>query len=836
MGCDSMLSCAEYMPQLVLTDFRFREHLFQSLKARARSDCTECARNAAFQLACCCELSIGVSRSPEATTEWLLIAGKNYDDLNNEIEHVRTLVNVKQSGEIVDYLEQDLVSTYSQRGDISTACRSYSESVQAASHHFSVSHPLVSSLRNLLAHLFRASGRYVEAEELFSSILGIEKAERGLHHPQTLAAMNQVALIWHEQGHIVESAKLGEKTLELCQRYLGPSDRYTLRTMVNLAASYLAQERARDAGTLLNEALKIYESVLGIDHPETLKALGNLSAAYLDWDPPRLHEAKEINEKVMFSRRKLDGMFHRETLVATSQWILSLKRCGEKLEVVLDFQQSVMDASVATLNKADPDRIHATLMLAKTTADLGRFPEARQLLQEALATCESHLGSSHEYHNLLLLRLAEVEKALENYDESARLLNDLMKLYGSANSLQRSSSGFLRPMYDLGHAFKDMGKMPEACSIWENLCSVAVRYPGLASSLVRKAVTCLGELYEELGDHDAAEAQFQMQLKWETEVLGDDHPETLATKNRLGSTFFAQERLQEAKRIQTEAFQSCQEVLGRENELKLALTANLAATLTALGEMEAAVVLHQCALESRSKLLGLEHEDTLSSQAQLAIHYRLTNEFPKAEALLLTVHQLRKRVLGPNDLSTLSAMAVLACIYTDQNKMVEAEDLEVSVLERRRLCLGSDHRHTLEAQANLAYTISCDPDRLSEAEALQIDLLSRLQNVVNASDPRIATAMGQLGVTYLDQKRLGEASKMFEDELKQASRIKGERGREFTLHALGHVLACTLAMGSEEESMRIEEEILRLETEKAESLDDEEDDFSAEEFYQWMTT
>lgn len=818
---DPMFELPEYAAQLSLCDFRVRELVFECLQTRARSDCRACAHLAAFQLAFCYELAFGVESNHDTAVEWLSVAGRSCNELETEINGVKSLTTLRKAGELVDFVEQDLIHGYLSRQDIGNAATSYQQGIEAGVFHLGGTHPLVTLLRNLLAHILRAQGRYEDAEASFLAVFDIEKARWGQTHPRALAAMSQVALVWNEQGRFAKAIEIGEELVGLCQSPLVQDDRSCMSAMTNLAVSYQKQGRLGEAESLLIEVIDRSKVALGTEHPDFLKALNNLSSVYLDWAPLRAEEAREILRQVMRTQRRISGALHRDTVAATANWALALKKSGESLEEVLELQEWTLEVSQALYSPDHPDVLHNMLMLGKTKADLGRWAEAQEILSRALTRSEEVLGPEHEATWYLMKYLADVHTELGQFQTSIPLLNRLMAMQRKSQGYRSASPDSLMSMHSLGHAYAAMGDTDEAFNIWTNLHSIAQDKPGLESSTVRKAMCCLANIHDEWGDYRASESLLLKVSEWE-----DRAPpcrDSLITKNHLATNYYSQDRVREAKRLQVDLMERCQKTLGHEDPLTTSVMANLAVTLTALGESETAFAYHTRALEMRRQVYGPDHEDIVSSLLQLAMHYRSVGQLSDAENVFIQVLEKRKRCLKKDDPDILSAMACLACIYSDQGRMAEAEELERRVLETYRVLFGPDHNRTLDAQANLVYTVSFDPNRLSEAEALQIDILERLKNTVSPDSPRIVTALGQLGCNYLEQRNFDRAFIFFEKEVTGAARMVGDIAHEYHMHALGHLASCHKARGYESEAETTEKLIIKLKEEMLVSQDTEEE-------------
>lgn len=178
-------------------------------------------------------------------------------------------------------------------------------------------------------------------------------------------------------------------------------------------------------------------------------------------------------------------------------------------------------------------------------------------------------------------------------------------------------------------------------------------------------------------------------------------------------------------------------------------------------------------------------------------------------------------------------MASFACIYSHQGRIIKAEELEQPVLEAYRVLYGPDHNKTLEAEADLRYTVTYNPDRLSEAEALQVDVLQRLEITVGPDSPSIVTVIDQLGMTYLKQRRFDQ-SIIFEKEVIGAAEIGGDLEHDSHVHALGNLASYHKARGNVSEAETLEKLIARMQEEKLASHDNGEGTFGTQNFWLWM--
>jgi tetratricopeptide (TPR) repeat protein len=117
---------------------------------------------------------------------------------------------------------------------------------------------------------------------------GIPLAEEALrlarlifgNRAQILPSLGNLALLYRAQGRYGEAEPLYRELLEASRELLGPSHPITLIGLNNLANLYSAWGRYSEAEPLFQEALQAKREVPGSRHPETLVSLNDLAVLY----------------------------------------------------------------------------------------------------------------------------------------------------------------------------------------------------------------------------------------------------------------------------------------------------------------------------------------------------------------------------------------------------------------------------------------------------------------------------------------------------------------------------------------------------------------------------
>ena len=140
---------------------------------------------------------------------------------------------------------------------------------------------LATSLNNL-ALLYRAQGKYEQAEPLLPRALTISEKALGPEHPDVAKSLNNLASLYQDQGKYEQAEPLYQRSLTIGEKALGPEHPDVAKSLNNLASLYQAQGKYEQAEPLYQRSLTISEKALGPEHPDVAKSLNNLASLYQD--------------------------------------------------------------------------------------------------------------------------------------------------------------------------------------------------------------------------------------------------------------------------------------------------------------------------------------------------------------------------------------------------------------------------------------------------------------------------------------------------------------------------------------------------------------------------
>ena len=256
-------------------------------------------------------------------------------------------------------------------------------------------------------------------------------------------------------------------------------------------------------------------------------------------------------------------------------------------------------------------------------------------------------------------------------------------------------------------------------------------------------------------------------------ILGDDHPQTLTSRNNLAYAYYSAGRLDEAITLYEQVLADSVRVLGPDHPQTLASRNNLAGAYESAGRLGEAIPLYEQVAADRVRVLGDNHPQTLTSRNNLAYAYYSAGRLGEAITLYEETLADSLRVLGPDHPHTLASRNNLAGAYQEAGRVDEAITLYEEVLADRTHILGPDHPDTLASRNNLAYAYY-SAGRLDEAIPVFEEVLADSTHVLGDNHPQTLTFKSNLAYAYLAVGRLDEAIPLYEETLADRMRVLGD--------------------------------------------------------------
>jgi len=318
------------------------------------------------------------------------------------------------------------------------------------------------------------------AEPLARRSLDIHRRHKqyGPDHPHTARAISTLARVLVKRGRLDDAEALFLEALGIFQRHPPAPQHDACWVLHNLGDIYLARSDQDKALETHLAALEARQAVLPPDHEDVLDSLRRVAACYVRLD--RCDRALPLYQQVADARER-------------------------KSRHDLPYGQALYDLGVACA-RLDPRR-------------------SAELLEQALAIQEKHLGPDHPGLAGTLVKLAEVLAALQQWDRVVRLRKRIVPL--REKELGEGHPQVINAVTHVCHACCRAERWEEAEALDERALFLCEKHLGFEHPKVAAVLTHFAEVLRHRG-HEAR----AMRAAERAEQINRKHPGESGTRPR----------------------------------------------------------------------------------------------------------------------------------------------------------------------------------------------------------------------------------------------------------------------------------------------------------------
>ncbi len=188
----------------------------------------------------------------------------------------------------------------------------------------------VAQTLNRLGELYRAHGRYAEAEPLFTRALAIVEKTYGPEHMQVTRTLNNLGQLYRAQGADAAAGPYYKRSLAILDKIESPDPIALAQILNNLARLYHAQGKHAEAEALFKRALAIKHEALGPEHVSVATSLDYLAEFYRD--RRRHSEAEPLQKRAHRIWDKALGPEHPDIVTNLENYAVVLRKAGRSAE------------------------------------------------------------------------------------------------------------------------------------------------------------------------------------------------------------------------------------------------------------------------------------------------------------------------------------------------------------------------------------------------------------------------------------------------------------------------------------------------------------------------
>ena len=327
-----------------------------------------------------------------------------------------------------------------------------------------------------LAHLRYVQGSYQESRDLRLEQRPIAESLRGPDSEEVAALFNSLGACEMQLENFDEADRFYAEALRR-QRAIHGNDHPSVANTLGLVGSLrLRQGRPRDAEPFQREVLSIRQRVLGPGHPDIARSLDQLAIA-LDRQG-RAEEARLFAERALEIRRRVLGPRHSDIAATLMNLATIAYRTGD-LEGALVRQLESLAIYRESFDE-HPHLAHALANAGVILRDLGRYGEARPMLDESLAMRRKLSGDQHTNVAVSRLYLATLERMTRRLPAAEDQYREALAIFQSR--LPDGHARIAEAKMGLGATLLLSGRTPEALPLLES-AHEALRADGSVTDL-----------------------------------------------------------------------------------------------------------------------------------------------------------------------------------------------------------------------------------------------------------------------------------------------------------------------------------------------------------------
>jgi len=248
------------------------------------------------------------------------------------------------------------------------------------------------STLNKLALLYRAQGRFSEAEPLFQQALKIYQTALGATHPNVASVLVNLALLYQAQGRFSEAEPLFQQALKIYQTALGATHPEVAQVLSNLGSTYQAIGQYQQALNYYQQALTI-QPALGATHPEVAQVLSSLGSTYQAIG--QYQQALNYYQQALTIQQEIGDLLGEATVLTNMG--IAYDSLGQYVQAI-EFSQQALELHQTVGDIQGEANVRS--MLGGVYASQGNKQKAIEYLQQA-ADLYQQQGQRQKYQDML---------------------------------------------------------------------------------------------------------------------------------------------------------------------------------------------------------------------------------------------------------------------------------------------------------------------------------------------------------------------------------------------------------------------------------------------------
>ena len=499
------------------------------------------------------------------------------------------------------------------------------------------------------------------------------------------------------------------------------------------------------------------------------------SAAALAADVRRYLEGLPVTARVSSAGYELQKFVRRNRVAVGSAALVVLALVGGAVTATIGFLKARRSATLASDRATELEQVVAFQEGRLNHVDVeGMGIDLRRgLIESVRDTAQLGVGSQDAAE-----RVAQLERLIDGAD-FAGLAVDSLREQVFTPTLEAIEEEFARRpllraklLHSFGATLRDIGLLQDAASPQRKAMELRASLLGEDHPDTLASTHELSESLAMRNELDEARQLQERALSGRQSVLGAEDPDTLDSMGGLALILCDAGEAERARELQERVLSGTRKMYGEENAQTAVAKSNLAHSLYAMGDWPGALDLFEEAYQTLCRVEGESGAKTILIAGNLAQALAAVGERDRAREVQEFVFDSMLRSHGMEHPITLSAMSNMASTIGVMGDNKQALELQRKVFELRRKLHGEGHLETLRAKNNLASNLSVGGD-LDEAVVLHAEVVDVALLRLTSDHPLTLTAMNSLAQVLRAQGETEQALKLYREVLETRERVLG---------------------------------------------------------------
>ena len=408
--------------------------------------------------------------------------------------------------------------------------------------------------------------------------------------------------------------------------------------------------------------------------------------------------------------------------------------------------------------------LELTALLAVVRLQQSQFEEAARLANEILDTARQ---APADYATSVVVAhtvLAYCELVGGELDGARRACEQAIAIGSRLDGEDRYE--MVDAMSLLGMSQRNSGQTEQAAQTLEETLVLAREGRGPTHPATVGAQMYLGQIYADQQDYARAEELLSAALDADRFRYGPEHPNTLSVQYNLGLMYQDAGRLADAERVLREVTEVRRRTLPSDHHDLLVSFGSLASVLSDRQHYEEAEPLYREVLAQAAKSFPEEDNLNLVTRSNLALMLQNSGRAGEALAEFEALLEVYRRIHSEQHRETINLLNNLGSCAHACGELDRAAKTYREALRLAHEHLAPDDRLALIIQNNLGWLLA-QPEvvQYDEAESLLGDCLRVRRRILSGFHPDLLVSVSNLAELCLNQERWEQAAPLLDEAL-----------------------------------------------------------------------